>query len=252
MRQLVPALLCLGLLTGCGSEPSENAATSESVASPASATSTPAPTPSTDVPTIAPTATEDETCDALLSENLDGPLLALDDLMQPLLNVEVIDEEWPDEAHQTAREINEIAEDAGLQLKGTIEDAVAPLNTILESRRFDEVDPADFTRPAAELMDFCRKLWGDVPLISPGGSESGEIVITGDVLADLKAAGITVDDPEGRVERMGLLLCHENVDPTDTQFKTLVDTFADPSPDLVRIAIAYGCPDRAEAAEELL
>lgn len=75
------------------------------------------------------------------------------------------------------------------------------------------------------------------------------IATTGDVVRDLEAAGMTPGaDYVGQFELAKKTICNPEITDTSPNFKKLVQMFNGQGPGLVRVAIAYGCPQRLENA----
>lgn len=72
---------------------------------------------------------------------------------------------------------------------------------------------------------------------------------TGNVVADLETAGMTPGaDYQPMFESAKKALCDPANTDTSPNFKKLVERFDATKPELVRIAIAYGCPERLKPA----
>lgn len=73
--------------------------------------------------------------------------------------------------------------------------------------------------------------------------------ITGNIAADLETGGmIPGKDYQPMFESAKTALCDPVNSDTSPNFKKLVERFDAAKPELVRIAIAYGCPDRLAPA----
>lgn len=73
--------------------------------------------------------------------------------------------------------------------------------------------------------------------------------ITGNVATDLETAGmIPGKDYQPTFETAKTALCDKTNTDTSPNFKKLVEKFDATKPELVRIAIAYGCPERLAPA----
>lgn len=75
------------------------------------------------------------------------------------------------------------------------------------------------------------------------------IATSGDVVRDLEAAGMTpAADYVGQFELAKKTICNPEITDTSTNFTKSVQMFNGQGPGLVRVAIAYGCPERLENA----
>lgn len=95
---------------------------------------------------------------------------------------------------------------------------------------------------------------------SESASEAGQLAITGDFGADLKKyTGIVPDDLADYEDFMTESLCETDLNATmgpEFPFQVKRGGANDPAsgyhPDMVRLVIAYNCPERADAAERYL
>lgn len=92
--------------------------------------------------------------------------------------------------------------------------------------------------------------------------ESSELQVSGDFEADLtEYTGIEPDDVDDFREYIAEGLCETDIDPDavgPAAFSVMAKRYGDDDPesgthpDLVRLVVAYDCPDRAELAEQYL
>lgn len=75
------------------------------------------------------------------------------------------------------------------------------------------------------------------------------IATTGDVVRDLEAGGLKPGSGYvGQFELAKKTICNPEITDTSTNFRKSVQMFNAQGPGLVRVAIAYGCPDRLDSA----
>lgn len=72
---------------------------------------------------------------------------------------------------------------------------------------------------------------------------------TGDIVADLEASGMVPGtDYKGQFDLAKERLCDPEITDTSPNFISLTELFNAQGPGLVRVAIAYGCPERLDSA----
>lgn len=245
MKLFVPALTLTLLLSACGaSDPSADTAASNEPESTPSATSSPTKDPLF----AADGGTSDEDiCSDLIGFG-GGPLLDVIEKTVSLQDGTTKSEVWEKEARESVDEMYEIAKVAKPEMRADIEGVTLLLATTLEDRSMPAEDPGSFKESGTKLLELCG---GDS---SAEPAEPSAFPTTGDVLADLKSAGVTADDATmANFEEAKADLCESGLTVGSKRFYRVVERLRlTKGSGMVRVATAYGCPDRSAGAERYL
>lgn len=216
---------------------------------------TAAPAP---VATAAPIElTVDETCEQLMGANADGPLIEASVFLR-----EVEDSSEFDEAAPLHQQLTEIAEQAPASMKSHVEAIVVPFDDMVNPTSDTWVLDADSYKAAGnELIATCSDYMSGIEpsdMLLDAATEEDSL-ITGDIEADLSAAGVESDDYQETLDSLALVVCRDyslidggkaGWDEVMSQMGTLFNNGDWNS--TVQIIAAYECPDRAEDVEEHL
>jgi hypothetical protein len=202
------------------------------------------------------TVSPKSTCDQLMGGEGNSTFL---DTITFLRDITDFDEDAQSTAKVLSDDLNGIAKRAEPDVKALILAMVEPIDGLLQASGTSyKIEPVDFKAASTELLNRCSDLGTDIPLAGSLDAKPSPIATSGDFGADLAAAGTVPESVARFGQFMEENLCQSPLSGISS-FSEQVRRLGTPGreasgsgPSVIRLTVAYYCPERIAIAEQEL